>query len=342
MLANPAISAAGAVELATEVRREFFVDAVFHLLAHLDIGRDAASLYLPEYVEEMRRARQAALPAAAADRLRAQLQEHPGLKIINFLPFFCPDSNQLPAELRQLDADVVPRESWIMKRLGDDLNGVPVSVRRDFFAGFADLLELEAGRYYRAYWQRRSAALDPCSARFQELWRTEGHRLLEPLVAAHPGQSPQIRIYLVQSMTRNGRGFSSAGGLGAAVKAPADDDQIHASFLQVLHEITHRFSDPLTRMDHPMRSTSAADAQGFRIHNAFEKAAIYGDYLLLKRAASPLLRPYLEWISRPQAALPLAELESGFLHRLDCDPELRDRVERFFSALPASRPHGGC
>jgi hypothetical protein len=75
-------------------RKEVHVDLVFHLLAHMDIGEDASSLYSPDYINmiNQEKARLAGAAEPLEEKLTAAKKIYvpdQKLRMVNFLPFAC-------------------------------------------------------------------------------------------------------------------------------------------------------------------------------------------------------------------------------------------------------------
>jgi hypothetical protein len=71
-----------------------------------------------------------------------------------------------------------------------------------------------------------------------------------------------------------------------------------ASYFYVIHELTHKLSDPIvlaaTGYDMSKRDT-VEGSEGYKIHEAVEGGAILADYWILKSYSDDLCQRYLHW-----------------------------------------------
>lgn len=190
-------------ERAIRIERRLHVDLAFHLLAHLDLGADAASLFDP------------ALPTRPwTETLAAAYQADPRRLAMHALPLVTPD---LPAWLAALDA-----------RAGQPLaTAMAVAAR-------AELLRF--GPVWRAgaveARARRAAAQRDIAPRLE--------RLREALWAESGAAPPPLALLDCAPLGAHGR---AAGTAEARVVATSLAEPAEHALLQVLHEEIHPLTD---------------------------------------------------------------------------------------------------
>lgn len=237
---------------ASEIRwaRELEPALVFHVLAHLDLGRDAASIYdetLPEHawVAGLREAY-----AAAPGRLQAQavgLRHCEGLAGLRETP---------PPGLRD-DAG---------RRLLEHLLDAMASEREAFVdAWSACAAEAEARRVAVA-----AQIAEPLDVLRRALWEQRG----EP---------SSLTVLDCPALGLAGRGASDSRGRIVAVSLAAPIEHL---LCQILHEEIHPVTDPVIRETMPSTpQDTRSGTAGHALHAALEHAAIeVGEALILARA----------------------------------------------------------
>jgi hypothetical protein len=243
--------------------REVEPALVLHVLAHLDLGRDAASIYdetLPEreWVAGLREAY-----AAAPGRLQVHavgLRHREGLEGLREAP---------PPGLR----DAAGRR--LLERLIDAM----ASEREGFVAAWmASAAEAEA---------RRSEVADritePLEALRRALW--EQH-----------GDPPPLTVLDCAALGLAGRGAGDRSGRIVAVSLAAPIDHL---LCQILHEEIHPVTDPVVR--ETMRSTAQdtrPDTAGHALHAAIEHTAIEVGEALIQARAPEWTAAYARWRGR--------------------------------------------
>ena len=230
--------------------RELEPALVFHVLAHLDLGRDAASIYdetLPEreWVAGLREAY-----AAAPGRLQVQvlgLRHREGLEALCELP---------PPGLRD-DAG---------QRLLEHLLDAMASEREEFVeAWIANEREAERRRAEVA-----ARIAEPLDVLRRALW--EQH-----------GEPPPLTVLDCPALGLAGRGASDSHGRIVAVSLGAPVDHL---LCQILHEEIHPVTDPMIREERPrLAQDTRTGTTGHALHATLEHTAIeVGEALILARA----------------------------------------------------------
>ena len=236
---------------------------VFHVLAHLDLGGDAASIYdetLPEreWVKGLREAY-----AAAPGRLQVHAV---GLRLREGLEGLREDP---PPGLR----DAMGRR--LLERLLDAM-----ASEREAFAEAWRASEAEAEARRDEVAARVSG---PLAMLRRALW--EQH-----------GDPPALTVLDCPSLGLAGRGANDQHGRIVAVSLAAPIDHLQC---QILHEEIHPVTDPVIRETMPATAQDTrAGAPGHALHAALEHAAIeVGEALILARAPE-WSTAYARWRAR--------------------------------------------
>lgn len=243
--------------------REVEPALVFHVLAHLDLGRDAASVYdetLPEreWVKGLREAY-----AAAAGRLQVHavgLRAREGIEGLREVP---------PSGLR----DAAGRR--LLERLLDAM-----ADEREAFveAWIASEVEAEARRAEVA-----AQVTEPLDILRRALWEQRG----EP---------PPLTVLDCPALGLAGRGANDQHGRIVAVNLAAPIDHL---LCQILHEEIHPVTDPVIRETMPSTTQDTrAGAPGHALHAALEHAAIEVGEALIQARAPEWTAAYARWRGR--------------------------------------------
>lgn len=247
-----------------ELVRVASVALAYHVLAHLDLGRDAASLFDPRLPDRpwCRRMLQAYFAA-------------PGRLVMHALPLLHSD-----------DLEEVLREGAPQRlRDADD---------RALARLFAEAMDAEREGFLSAF--EASAADD--ASRVEAVQQGIGSELgcLRRALWERQGEAPPLRVYDCRALGLAGRGASTTQGRAVAVSLAAPVEHI---LCQVLHEEVHAITDPAVRMGmggHP-RDTRAG-SPGHAIHQALEQAAIEVGAALIEARAPAWSAAYGRWRDR--------------------------------------------
>jgi len=272
------------------------VDVLLHLLAHMDIGKDAASLYSEEYIKKISQEKE---KLGLSDDLRIEMDaikdvfiSDSGLRYIDFLPFYVRDYEELLTGMRWLATET--NEKNRNEALNSFRESFSATVKqRNFMAEFARILDHEYQAFYRDYWQKEQKRLAAVKAQFEGFVTANGEKIFSSVMKR---ENKTALVYLCLSMTRNGRGFHSKDRFGGAVKFPEKTEDFLPLFIMAIHEMTHQFSDALVMKAEGMdrsQSDTAEGSEGYRIHMASEYGVIYTDYLLIQRFLPDYLKDYL-------------------------------------------------
>lgn len=246
--------------MSIRVARPFHAELHYDVLSHLDLGRDAASIYRerPDLVP----------PPDWIEPLRAAYLGTPHRLWVQWLPLVSRDIADLFVPLQR------PPE-----RLRD-------AAGRALCDALARALEERAAAAYEA-WRAAGPAGALDTARLQTL--------REALWA--PRMPPPLIVMDTHALGPYGRGATLKDGTRVVATSLAEPGA-HA-FLQVLHEETHPVSDPevLAPGATAGRDTRAGTS-GYAAHQALEERALEVGLQLLSRHAPDLLPHYARWQAR--------------------------------------------
>lgn len=246
-------------------RRSPHVELYFHVLSHLDLDRDAASLYV------RRKGRAPAWVAPLLDAYRAA----PGRLYAHVLPLHCDD---VEAMGRLLRAGAMP--------------GLNDGDGRALCAHLADALDAERAAFEQR-WQPEP--IGETTAYLIEHLSPLRARLWEPAGKA----APDLHIEAVDALTSGEHSHARATGRGGrrivAVSFRPAREQI---LCQVLHEEIHPVTDPPIRARYTAAQDTRAGSAGYELHAELERAAVDRGQQLLEDCAPGLLPAYATWRAR--------------------------------------------
>ncbi len=253
--------------------RPFHAALHYHVLAHLDLGQDAASLFdarLPrrDWVEDLQQAYQ-----KAGDRL-----------VFQVLPLFC---ESLDCEYQMLSEPLFGRrESSESGHPRETLQRALEDEREHFSVEWGKQKSREA-RTIRRFGGSHGALLG---------------RLRNALFA--PNGAPQLDVLFVGGLANGrwtrGRATVWEGRQIIAVSPLVSKD---ALLIQLLHEEIHSVTDPAIRDQSDLPQNTTVGASGFALHLALERAAIERGHQLIDSTAPRLRRAYRKWCAEHGFAL---------------------------------------
>jgi len=249
----------------------------YHLLAHLDLGRDAASLHDRGYLAEAGSSA-LAVRAPALARACATIADPLALQV---LPLALP-ADAPPGALDELleGGGPEPARGLVATLLGD-------TAGEALAAALAAALEDERSRFLAGPWRREEARLAADASRWGAL--------LDEELAPHSailGLTAEVEVRPCRALAGAGRALELRERTVVAVGPPRSADGLELLF-QVLHELTHAASDPLVRGAGDRATREGAP--GYAVHFRLEQAVLALDYHLLRRRRPALLARYLDW-----------------------------------------------
>jgi len=251
-----------------QIRRVFSAELCFHVLAHLDLGADAASLFDP------------GLPHRRWARgLRRAYHAAAGHLVVHALPLVMNDLAHLRGWLARPSAPL------------DDDNGHRLAERL--------LAALEAEQAGVA--ARFSPAERTTTFSFADAWLTR--ELGARRSALHAPANPPALVVLDCPALASGadewtHGRATMSG-GQHVVAVSFDVSPEHLLCQLVHEEIHPVTDPAVRARHSGETQDTRrGAAGFALHEALEEAAIARGQTLLEAAAPQFVPAYARWCAR--------------------------------------------
>ncbi len=237
----------------------------YHVLAHLDLGLDAASLFDPTL---------SIAPWTGA--LLEALREAPG-RI--FAQVIAMRFDQVSALVTAL-AERPPRP---LRRQAD----------AELARGLARALEAEAPAFLRAW------ADDGIDARVAAVAGEVGSHLRElrsQLYAGQDREPPPLRVLHCPALGPAGRATSYDGERLVAVSL---DEPTEHVLMQILHEEVHPVTDPLVRMEREGQPRDTrVGSEGHALHQELEGVAIAATQALLEARAPRWVPAFERWMAR--------------------------------------------
>ena len=310
------------------------IDIVYHVLAHFSVPGDPSNLYSPDYLSQIRKAKQdLEVGQTKLDTLSRQLEQSyrqlPRLRFLNLAPFMADDYASFKQGLMRIDYNVEAeepedsretleerkaREAHSPLLFGNAKRLIPLyqkrfpdPAERQFVKQFAECMEDEYNRFYKVYRESRTELDQQDSESFNQFWKSAGSKILWPW-AARSGVTV-FNIYLCPVMRNNGRGVpvnqQQRVLFNVVAPLPETPDQAVNSFFVILHETTHRLTDNLVESGAP----ASTETNALR-----ENAAFYADHLYLKKHHPRYHAAYLEFFLNlaPSRNFDLSSLENEF------------------------------
>lgn len=244
----------------------YLADLVLHALAHMHVN-NASNLYSEKYISIINEEKGTRNFPIDLEKNMEHLSiiydlGFERLALVNFMPFFVQD-------LSTLNHALLSRSCFSEKD------------KTAFLIPFLDLLKNEDA-FYLEYWTSKMNARLDTLAHFEEMI----HNLLEKV----PGFSSKITfpicISLQLSMTQAGRATMLGDTHLTAVPYPYTEKDFLYSAFQVIHELTHYFTDPLLDSQLSMKDGT---------HMQSEYLVMVSDYLVLLKYLPDLVGSYLEF-----------------------------------------------
>jgi len=327
------------------------IDIVYHTLAHFSDPNEASNLYSAEYLELIRQAKQdLEVQPTRLDSMRVELersyQQMPRLRFLNLAPFMADDYASFKQALLMIDYDVEKehpedsRESLEERKaegkatplmFGNTKRLIPLfrkrfpePAERQFVRQFAECMDEEQNQFYKQYREARSEIDQQSLEKFTQFWHTAGQGILWPWAAR--SRVSVFNIFLSPVMKNNGRGVPVNQDqrviFNVVAPLPETRDMTLNSFFVILHETTHRITDPVLDA-HPSSSTTV------------ENLVFYADHIYLKTRYSQYHAAYLKFFLAPAspANSEEEELEREFLKSYPLPRSLVDLVDDLVKKL---------
>jgi hypothetical protein len=330
------------------------LDIVYHTLAHFAVPGDPSNLHSKAYVDEIQQAKKdLEVGQTKLDQTRAALEQSyrklPGLRFLNLAPFMADDYASFKQALAMIDFNFRneaedSRETYEQRKAREALapllfgntrrliplfkNRFPQPAEHEFLKQFAECMDDERDHFYKSYREARTEVDQASRERFEELWKSEGSRIVGPW-ASRSGVNI-FNIYLCPVMKRNGRGVpvNQEQRVLFHVVAPLPETKTESlqSLFVVLHETTHRLTDRLVDSASTIPDSQKAVAR--------ENAAFVADHVFLKTRHPQHHENYLKFfLSLDQSNLPGAAIEKEFLKSYPVQASLQSALDQLVKSL---------
>jgi hypothetical protein len=272
-------------------------DLVFHVLAYLKVN-NASDLYDQEYIGKMAIEKEKRNFKFNIIQNINSLHEYYNnnsqrLSMINFLPFYCIDFNELKNMLVSFN-----------QFSQDDIHY--------FINPFIKIMENELAFYYD-YWDK----LHNSNKVFRDKTEKYIKQEMGKFNCIFEYYNKSSLAYMSYSITKNGRGFHINGCFSAAVPFPKNNESFQSSFFTLLHEYTHQFTDNLLNTD-----INFADGS----HNLSEYAVILTDYYLIKAIDESMVPNYIRMFTH-------SESETEFLNTYKVGQNLEEKIKELIGDI---------
>jgi len=276
-------------------------DLIFHVLAYFKVN-NVSDLYDECYIEKM--AEEKARFDYDIKPVVKSLQEYYNQKferlmLINFLPYYCNNYNEM-------------KNSFL------DCNRFTQDDLQFFIKPFIEMLDNES-EFFFVYWEALNKKLEPLRQSTENYFTKQ----LEKYSCIFDYFCKPCKILFSATITQNGRGFISDTHFAALIRFPENEVVFDFSFIQVLHEYTHNFTDTLLNQDIIMEDDS---------HSISESIVIVADYYLIKSIDENLLPQYFNWLGHNKY---LDEQE--FLNLYNFDENLKIKLMNLLNTIQDSR-----
>jgi len=253
-----------------EFTYSYIFDLAYHALAHMQVN-NPSNLYSEEYISMIREAKGEQFEditepmSQLAEYYNAHFER---LYMVNFLPFGCPNMDAL-------------------KYMVEQHPYFTTEDKESFLIPFLELLQKET-LFYEAYWKgmydRSEQAREHLTAYLTKEW--EKYKVLGSYF-----QKSRAIAGISYSITCNGRGLGHYDAFLAVVPFAEKEKAYKNTFLQLLHEYTHQFTDGMLQQNINMEDGS---------HTFSEYVVLLFDYYLIKALCPEDLEAYLYFLS-PEA-----------------------------------------
>jgi len=240
-------------------------DLTLHILAHFKVN-NASNLYNERYIQatEEKKSNIAYDIKSAIKPLQDYYNENfERLMLINFLPYYCNNYDEMKNAFLTCD-----------RFTQDDL--------QFFIKPFIEMLDKESVFFF-GYWETLKKKYETSKRKTEDYFTG----MLEKYSCVFRYFNKPCRILFSFIITQNGRGFYSDTHFAALIRFPENESEFEFSFIQLLHEYTHNFTDGLLNTNINMKDGS---------HNLSENVVIVADYFLINSIDPSFIPRYLEFL----------------------------------------------
>lgn len=274
-------------------------DLIFHIMAYFKVN-NASDLYDKDYIVKMakKKAEFAYDIIPVVNSLQKYYNENfERLMLINFLPYYCNDYNE-------------------MKKVFLTSNYFTQDDIKFFINPFIEMLDKESVFFFE-YWKEVNEKCSLSSSITENYFQKK----LEEYSRIFNYFGKSCKILFSYNITRNGRGFYDDSYFAALIRFPKNEAEFNFSFIQLLHEYTHSFTDGLLNKNINMKDGS---------HNISEYLVIIADYYLIKFIDKNFIPIYFDWIKN---VCNEAVDEAKFLNVFNIDENLNSELMKLINNI---------
>jgi hypothetical protein len=305
------------------------LDFIQHLVAHVDLGENAATNYDPAYVQRVKELKAGYLESIPDLEKELRSTRALGMDLVHLqvLGIYCENPGELVECIRVLAGEELS-PTGLSKAAADTVASLSQRLsltpdERQLITLFSRVAAKEYETFYREYHARNQDFFEKQMRLFTGFMSEEGLRAVAP--SFWRGGLVKITVWLSETRRVNGLGLNYGGGMGAVVRLPDNEDTVDYSYFFLVHELTHFMSDGITyRVTgyDPGERDTASGTKGYVVHRAVEEAAILADYWMFKSASGDLAERYLEFCKSVGDRDPMAA---------DLPTSLKDSLQKEFS-----------
>lgn len=182
----------------------FHADLIYHLLAHMNLKDNASNLYSKDYIKYIKKRKQAVcinnnLEEELLGFNSLYLKGFQRLALINFMPF-CTNS------LKDTEEALVNQPFYTKED------------KEDFLLPFISIGQRESEMFYRDFWEDELKK----HSKILEDFNTYIEKEISKFTSIFKYYKVSPKVYISQSLTRNGRGFYMKDNFTAVVPMPKD------------------------------------------------------------------------------------------------------------------------
>lgn len=245
----------------------YIEDLVLHCLAHMKVENDS-DLYNEAYIKTIAKKKDALQLENTLEEKMQQLKAvyeegFERLGLVNFIPFYVHTAKELEAALLQQPF-------------------FTAEDKEQFLTPFLAILQEEEA-FYQGYWTEQMEQAE----KVQQRILSKAGEFFTHIPSLTDKITFPVTISLQLSMTRAGRAMDMEDSKIVAVRYPLHESEDINSLLQVMHELTHTFTDELLHNEIKM---------GDGTHMYAEYLVFIADYILLETYCPKLLQDYVQFL----------------------------------------------
>ena len=240
-------------------------DLIFHVMAYFKVN-NASDLYDEKYISKMaeEKAEFDYDITSAVYSLQDYYNENfERLMLINFLPYYCSNYEEMKNIFFTCD-----------RFTQDDV--------QMFIKPFIEMLDNES-EFFFEYWEKIHLKNKLSRHSTEDYFQKK----LSKYSCIFDYFGKPCKVLFSYNITNNGRGFPIDTHVAALVRYPENEAAFDYSFIQLLHEYTHAFTDDLLDRNINMKDGS---------HDLSEYLVILADYYLIKSIDQGFIPIYFEWL----------------------------------------------